>query len=99
MSHIDITAYHEMNLDEAHEAADALAQDLAQKFDIEYEWEGEFIHFHRVGVDGSIEISEGHIHIQAKLGLLLTFMQARIEDEIGGYLRSHFNCEIEDQSS
>lgn len=99
MSHIDITAYHDMNLGEAQDAADALAQDLAKKFDIDYGWDGDFIHFERTGVDGSIEINKQHIHVQARLGLLLTFMQGRIEDEICGYLKSHFGCEIEDQSS
>lgn len=99
MSHIDITAYHDMSLEKAQEAADALARDLAEKFDIDYGWDGDFIHFERTGVDGSIQINEQQIHIQARLGLLLTFMQGHIEDEIGGYLKSHFNCEIEGQSS
>lgn len=99
MSNIDITAHHDMSLEKAQEAADALAQDLAEKFDIDYGWDGDFIHFERTGVDGSIQINEQHIHIQARLGLLLAFMKGRIENEIGGYLKSHFNCEIEDQSA
>lgn len=88
-----------MALEQAQEAADALADDLAQKFAIDYGWDGDFIHFERPGVDGSIEVSRENIHIQARLGLLLTFLQGRIEDEIRGYLRDHFNCEIEDQDA
>lgn len=84
-----------MPLQDAQSAADALAQDLAEKFDIDYGWDGEFIHFERPGVDGSIEVSEKVIHIQARLGLLLMFLQGRIEEEIRTYLASHFDCVIE----
>ena len=96
MSTIDISAHHRMNPEQAQEAADELAQDLAQKFDIDYGWDGDFIHFERPGVDGSIEVSEKIIHVQARLGLLLMFLQGRIEDEIRGYLQSHFDCTFDD---
>ncbi len=87
-----------MSLDAAQSAADALALDLAKKFDIDYGWDGDFIHFERPGVDGSIHVNGEQIHIQARLGLLLTFLQGRIEDEIRSYLGSHFDCEIENHS-
>jgi len=95
MSNIDITARHSMKLANAQQAADELAQDLSRKFDIDYGWDGDFIHFERSGVDGSIEVSSESIHIQARLGLLLTFLQGRIEDEIHSYLKDHFDCQIE----
>lgn len=84
-----------MKLDQAQDAANALAQDLSEKFDIDYGWDGDFIHFERPGVDGSIEVSDKVIRIQARLGLLLMFMQGRIEQEIRGYLQSHFDCKID----
>ncbi|MDX1461321.1 MAG: polyhydroxyalkanoic acid system family protein [Xanthomonadales bacterium] len=99
MSVIDITARHHMDLDAAQNAADDLARDLAEKFEIDYGWDGDFIHFERTGVDGSIEVSDQKIHVQARLGLLLMFLQKRIEDEIRHYLGSHFDCEIEDHSA
>lgn len=99
MSHIDISAYHDMELEQAQEAADALALDLAEKYDIAYEWDGDFIHFERSGVDGSIEVSERLIHVQARLGLLLAFLKGSIEGEIRSYLERHFNCKFEDQPS
>ncbi len=47
------------------------------------------------GVDGSIEVSNDIIHVQARLGLLLMFLHGRIQDEIRNYLESHFDCEID----
>ncbi len=85
-----------MDLEAAQSAADELAADLAEKFDIEYGWDGDFIHFERPGVDGQIEVGGEVIHVQARLGLLLLFLKTRIEDEICTYLRNHFNCEIDD---
>jgi putative polyhydroxyalkanoate system protein len=99
MSTIDISARHSLDLEGAQKAADELAQDLAEKFDVDYGWDGDFIHFERSGIDGSIEVNEETIHVQARLGLLLIFLQSRIEQEICRYLESHFGCTIEDQSS
>lgn len=99
MSNIDISALHDMNLEQAQQAADKLAQKLAEKFDIDYGWDGDFIHFERTGVDGSIEVSESRIHVQATLGLLLSFLQGRVEEEIKRYLKTHFGCRIEEPSA
>jgi putative polyhydroxyalkanoate system protein len=98
MSNINIFARHAMELEAAQSAADELAGDLAAKFDIDYGWDGDFIHFERPGVDGKIEVGEENIHVQARLGILLLFLKNRIEDEICDYLQSHFDCVIDDQS-
>jgi hypothetical protein len=45
MSHIDVCARHAMTHQQAQAAADELASDLAGKFDIDYGWEGDRIHF------------------------------------------------------
>jgi putative polyhydroxyalkanoate system protein len=92
MSTIDMHAEHDMNRDEAQAAADRLAEDLANKFDINYGWHGDHIHFDRPGVDGTITVRESEIRIKARLGLVLMFLKGRIEDEIVSYLGEHFNC-------
>ena len=83
-------------MEAAQTAADDLVQDLAEKFAIDYGWDGDYIHFERPGVDGRIEVSEDVIHIQARLGMLLMFLHGRIENEIRNYLENHFDCVIED---
>lgn len=92
MSHIDIRANHELPHAQAKAAAEELASDLARKFDIEYRWEGDHIHFERPGADGRITVGEQQIHITARLGLLLVFLRPRIEDEVIRYLSEHFGC-------
>lgn len=96
MSAIDIHARHKMSREGAQEAADQLAQDLADKFDIEYGWEDDTIHFERSGVNGSITVDGKQIHIVAKLGFLLSMFKDRFESEIRRYLKEHFNCTFND---
>ena len=81
-----------MPAEEAQKAADELASDLAEKFEINYGWEGDHIHFERPGVHGMITVRENEIRIKATLGLMLIFLKPLIEDEITEYLQNHFGC-------
>jgi putative polyhydroxyalkanoate system protein len=81
-----------MPTQEAQKAADELASDLAEKFEINYGWDGDHIHFERPGVHGIITVRENEIRIKATLGLMLIFLKPMIEDEITEYLESHFDC-------
>jgi len=92
MATIDIRAHHSMDHDAAQWAADRLSADLAEKFSIDYGWDGDVIHFERPGVHGQITVSGDEIHIQAHLGFMLTLLRGPIEDEIVRYLRDEFGC-------
>jgi putative polyhydroxyalkanoate system protein len=92
MSHIDLRANHSLSHADAKSAAEELASDLARKFEIEYAWEGDHIHFERPGANGSIMVGEQDIHITARLGFMLMFLRHRIEEEIVRYLSEHFGC-------
>ncbi len=87
---IDIRKKHDKNLEEAQEIADSLAQDLADKFDIDYGWDGDTIVFKRLGVSGEIDVDEEVVHVRARLGFLLTYLQPAVEKEIHRYLDEHF---------
>lgn len=92
MSRIDMRARHGMPTEDAQQAADELAGDLAEKFEIDYGWDGDHIHFERPGVHGMITVRENEIRIKAVLGLMLIFLKPVIEDEITNYLENHFGC-------
>jgi putative polyhydroxyalkanoate system protein len=92
MSAIDVCAHHTMTKEDAQQAADELAQDLADKFTIDYGWDEDAIHFERPGVHGMITVGEKEIRIKAELGFLLIWLKSRIEEEIVSYLKDHFGC-------
>ena len=92
MSNIDIHAHHTLSHEEALSAADELSCALAKKFDINYGWQDDVIHFERPGVNGQITIQQTELRIQAKLGFMLMMLKGPIEQEIVSYLREHFGC-------
>jgi putative polyhydroxyalkanoate system protein len=87
---IDIRKEHNKDLQEAQQIADDLAQDLADKFDIDYGWDGDTIVFQRFGVNGEIDVDEQVVHVKARLGFLLSYLQPAVEKEIHRYLDEHF---------
>jgi len=94
MAQINVRARHAMSEEEAQNAADDLACDLAEKFDIDYGWDGDLIHFDRPGVHGKITVRENEIRIKAELGIMLVFLKPLIEEEIARYLKTELGCEI-----
>lgn len=90
MSTIDIKHPHSRPYDEARAAVERVAQKIEEKFQIDYAWEGDHLHFQRSGVDGRIALEPGQIHVTAKLGFLLAMMRGPIENEIRDYLSREF---------
>ena len=62
MSNIDIRRKHTRPLKEARAAVERVAEHIAEKFDVEYGWNGNTMDFSRGGVDGHIAVSGKEIH-------------------------------------
>jgi putative polyhydroxyalkanoate system protein len=94
MSTIDIRAQHTLGTEQAQQAADELCADLAEKFQVDYGWDGDCIVFERPGVNGEITVTDREIHVQARVGLMLMFLRGPIEQEIHRYLSERFGCTV-----
>ena len=90
MSDIDIRRSHSRSLKEARAAIERVAEHLAEKFDVEYGWEGNTMQFSRGGVDGHIAVGAKDIRVTAHLGFLLFALKGPIEREIHRYLDEEF---------
>lgn len=90
MGDIDIRHPHSMPLPQARKAVEEAARKLAEKFDIEYAWDGDALGFQRSGVDGRIRLAPDELHVTAKLGFLLSAMRGPIESEIRRVLAERF---------
>ena len=86
MSHIVIHRSHELTLDQARQAAETLTEQLAERYDISYHWQGDSLRFERSGVNGHIELEPGRLHLSVRLGFLLVPLKHRLEQEIHRYL-------------
>jgi putative polyhydroxyalkanoate system protein len=82
MSHIVINRNHALTLDQARAAAEALADQLAERYEISYHWQEDSLHFERSGVSGQIDLEPGVIRMSVRLGFLLASLKSRLEQEI-----------------
>lgn len=90
MSRIDIRHAHSLSPAKARKVADEVAEKLAERFGIDYDWQGDVLNFSRPGVDGTIELGKTELHVQAKLGFLAAMFKDSIEAEIQRVLKERF---------
>lgn len=90
MAGIDIHHPHQLSDEKAREAVQRVADKLVERFGVDCSWQGNALGFNRAGVDGSIELLPGAVHVQATLGFLLAAMQGPIEVEIQRVLDRNF---------
>ncbi|WP_297831847.1 polyhydroxyalkanoic acid system family protein [Thermomonas sp.] len=90
MSRIEIRHAHSLTRAKAKKAIDEVAVKLAERFGIDYAWEGDALQFSRPGVDGEIALGEGELHVHAKLGFFAAMFKEPIESEIRRVLKEKF---------
>ncbi|MCP5159503.1 MAG: polyhydroxyalkanoic acid system family protein [Gammaproteobacteria bacterium] len=90
MSHITIYRGHPLTPDQAREAAQAIAAQLADRYEINHHWQDDSLYFERLGVNGQIDLEPGAIRISVRLGFLLAPLKYRLEQEIHRELDTQF---------
>ena len=90
MSTIRISRAHGTTVKKAKEAVEQIAAELAEEFDVSYEWEGPTLHFRRAGVEGTMTVERKTLEIDATLGMLVGMLKSRIEREIHRYCDEQF---------
>ena len=90
MPDIDIRHTHALPMPKARKAVEDVAGKLAERFGIDYGWDGDTLAFSRSGVDGRIALTPKQLHVTAKLGFLLAAMKGPIESEIRRVLDERF---------
>lgn len=90
MSHISIRRNHGKTLKAARKAAEHLATELEDDLEMQYEWEGDVLHFERTGVTGQLTLDKKEVAIDIRLGFLLMAFKPAIEREIHKYFDENF---------
>jgi putative polyhydroxyalkanoate system protein len=90
MSEIRVCRPHGTTLKKALKGAERIAEELGEEFGLDHEWDGNTLHFQRMGVTGHIEVSKKEIEIYVKLGFLLMALGPRIEHEINRFCDEKF---------
>jgi putative polyhydroxyalkanoate system protein len=90
MSDILIRRSHTMKPKAARQAAEKIARQLDEEFDLAYEWDDNVLVFKRSGVSGELVVEKKEVHIRVRLGFLLFAIKPRIEEEIHRYFDENF---------
>ena len=91
MASIDIQHPHSKTPAQARKAVESMAKKLAERFDMDYGWDGDTLNFSRSGVDGKIALLADKLRVTANLGFLLSAMKGPIEAEIRRVLSDKFD--------
>ena len=90
MATIAIAKKHDLSHPRAKEAAQKIADDLAQRFDLNCEWKGDRIEFERAGVSGALHVGKSEVRLDCQLGFLLSMLKPTIEDAVNRDFDKYF---------
>jgi len=93
MSHIDIRRSHHLNPTQARAAAESVAAQLKEEYQLHHYWQDDILHFKRSGVDGHMEVGADELRLQVRLGFLLSPWKARVEQAIHRHLDELLNVD------
>lgn len=82
MADIHIIQEHSLTPKKAREAAQKVADRIAEEFDLECEWDGDVLRFERSGVEGSLTLEKKRAQMHIKLGFLFSVFSSRIEIKV-----------------
>lgn len=90
MAGIDIQHAHSLPMAKARKSVEEIARKLAERFGVDYAWDGDALNFNGAGVDGKIDVAPDRLHVTASLGFLLSALKGPIEAEIRRILDEKF---------
>ena len=91
MSEIVITRKHRLTAKKARAAAELVAADLRQEYNLNFAWgEDGALHFDRRGLHGRLTLAKGEATVQVHLGFLLRPFRGSLEREIHEYFDQRF---------
>lgn len=90
MPDICIKQAHKLPHGKARAAAQKVADQMAQEFDMESEWDGDVLLFQRSGVSGKLVLAEKAAQIEITLGFLFKAFAPAIEEKVATKMKNVF---------
>ncbi len=82
MTTMAIAKKHHLSHKDAKAAAQKVADDLKERFDLKYKWRGDSIEFERPGLTGEMHVGRNEVRLDCELGLLLALLKPTLEAAI-----------------
>jgi putative polyhydroxyalkanoate system protein len=90
MAKFTVAKQHRLTHKKAKDAAQKVADDLKRRFDLNYEWHGDSIEFHRPGLKGKMVVGKDEVHLDCELGFVLSMLRPVLEAEIDKEFNQRF---------
>ncbi len=92
MASIDISKPHSLPLEEAKKKAEELAKGMQSRLGLEYQWQGDTIHFNAPsgtakGTKGEVAVTDKAVRVTVDLPFMLKVMKGTIEEKINDQLK------------
>ena len=90
MSEIAIAKKHALSHPKAKAAAEKVAVDLNERFELDYAWKGDRIEFTRPGLTGALFVGKDTVRLKCELGFMLSLLKPMIEAEVHKQFDKYF---------
>jgi putative polyhydroxyalkanoate system protein len=90
MPTISIQRRHKLEHKKAKAAAQKIAKDLHERFDLQCTWDGDNVSFQRPGLSGDMRVGKNDVELNVKLSFLMTPLKGPIENAIRSELDTLF---------
>lgn len=92
MADIRITQAHRLTPEKARAAAQKVADQMVQDYDVTSKWDGDVLLFKRGGVNGRLTLAENQAQLEISLGFLLTALGPMIEEKVSSKMAKIFTA-------
>ncbi|MBR7628835.1 MAG: polyhydroxyalkanoic acid system family protein [Aeromonas popoffii] len=95
LSTIKVNRQHPLGLAGVRLAAEAIAQDMSEEYELDCEWEDEEetrLMFRGAGVNGFLCLTDNSLQLEVRLGLMLLPVRSVLEQEILEYVDHRLPC-------
>ena len=90
MADISVTQTHQLTREQAKQAAQKVADQMAQEFDMRIAWEGDMLNFRRSGIAGTLALQATAATLEITLTGMLKAFASTIEEKVGRNMQKVF---------
>ncbi len=90
MADINIVHEHKLTPKKAREAAQKVADTIADEYGLTCEWEGDVLHFERSGVQGQMTLEKKKVEMFIRLGFMMSAFSSTIEAKVSENMKKVF---------
>ncbi|MFT5645173.1 MAG: putative polyhydroxyalkanoate system protein [Janthinobacterium sp.] len=90
MDAITIVQEHALSPEKAREAAQIVADRIAEEYALTCAWDGDVLRFERSGVEGALTLEKKQAHMHIKLGFLFSVFSSKIEHKVAESMQKVF---------